>query len=218
MSYLASWSGGKDCCMAYWEAQNSGLELSGLFNTLSVEYDRVRFHGTEARLLQLQAEAMGVPVLQATTADGSYTEDFKRALRPLPPDVTGMVFGDMYNDLHLEWVQGVCADLGLECVEPLWGRDPNEVLCSFLDAGFEAMVVCVDGSLLEESWVGTIVDHRFREHLLSRGLDPCGEKGEYHTMVVNGPLFQRRVEIRRSRIVEMKGFFLLDTQEYGLGE
>ena len=215
MSYLASWSGGKDCCLASWEASRQGYEVSHLFNTISRDYGRVRFHGTEARLIQMQAEALGLPLLQVSTGGESYTEDFKRALQPLPTGITGMVFGDMYNDQHLEWVQQICADLGVAAVEPLWGREPVEVLLAFLEAGFEATIVCVNGALIDQAWVGQPVDHRFREYLHHQGLDPCGENGEYHSLVVDGPLFQRGLQITKSRTVERDGYFMLDTEQYG---
>ena len=215
MSFIASWSGGKDSCLACWEAGRQGYEISHLFNTISEEYGRVRFHGTEARLIHMQAEAMGLELVQAPTRGETYAEDFKRALQPLPPGVTGMVFGDMYNDLHLEWVQQICADLGVPAVEPLWGRDPDGALLAFLEAGFEAIVVCVDGRLIEESWVGQRVSLEFREYLIGRGLDPCGENGEYHSLVVDGPLFQRGLEITEGRTVNNDGYFMLDTRRYG---
>jgi diphthine-ammonia ligase len=215
--YLASWSGGKDGCFACYLALAQGYRVSHLVNCVAKEYQRVNFHGTETRLVQMQGEAVGIPVFQPETTFGNYTEDFKDAIRALlPGSIKGMVFGDIYNDQHLAWVEGVCAELGIEAVEPLWGKSTDDVINQFLDAGFEAIIVAADAKLIGEEWLGRQVDREFIDYLKSRAIDPCGESGEYHTVVVNGPLFKRQIEITESRTIQRNGYWFLDTINYGL--
>ena len=216
-TYLASWSGGKDGCFACHLALAQGYKVSHLVNCVAQEYQRVNFHGTEKRLVQLQGEAIGTPVFQKETTFGNYTEDFKDAIRALMPDgIKGMVFGDIYNDEHLKWVEGVCAEVGIEAVEPLWGKSTESVINDFLDAGFEAVIVGAKASLIDEEWVGKRLDRDFISYLESKSIDPCGESGEYHTLVVNGPLFKRKIEITEHRTIKRGDYWFLDTINYHL--
>jgi diphthine-ammonia ligase len=216
-TYLASWSGGKDGCFACYLALAQGYKVSHLVNCVAKEYQRVNFHGTEKRLVQMQGEAVGIPVFQKETTFGNYTEDFKNAIRTLLPEgIKGMVFGDIYNDEHLAWVEGVCTELGIEAVEPLWGKGTDDVINQFLEAGFKAVIVAAKASLIDEEWLGRQVDGEFSDYLKSKAVDPCGESGEYHTVVVDGPLFKRRIEITESRTIKRDEYWFLDTINYRL--
>ncbi|MBA7712854.1 hypothetical protein ES703_121844 [subsurface metagenome] len=129
MSYISSWSGGKDSCFACYKAIREGYNVSHLLNFISKEYKRVSFHGTEAKLIQLQAEAMGIPLLQKETTWNGYEQEFKDAVKSLIPNgVKGIVFGDIYLQEHKDWVERVCRELGIEAIESLWGQDPERVL------------------------------------------------------------------------------------------
>jgi diphthine-ammonia ligase len=216
-TYLASWSGGKDGCFACYLALNQGYKVSHLVNFIAKEYQRVNFHGTEKRLVQLQGEAVGIPVFQKETTFGDYEKDFKEAVRSLLPEgIRGMVFGDIYLDEHLAWVKRVCADLGIEAVEPLWGKSTDDVISQFLDAGFEAVIVAADARLIDEAWLGKKADRDFINYLKSKNIDPCGESGEYHTLVVNGPLFKRKIEITEGQTIRRGDYWFLDTVNYKL--
>jgi len=154
LSYIASWSGGKDSCFACYKAILNGYDVSYLVNFISKEYKRVSFHGTEAKLIQLQAEAIGIPLLQKETTWNEYEQEFKDAVRSLIPDgVEGMVFGDIYLQEHKDWVERVCGELGIEAIEPLWGQEPEKILLEFIDAGFEAMIVSAKADLFDEAWI-----------------------------------------------------------------
>ncbi len=216
---IASWSGGKDSCLACYTAISEGYDVSYLVNFISQEYQRVRFHGTEARLIQLQAQVIGIPLLQkeTTPTPEGYEAEFKEAVTSLIPNgVEGMVFGDIYLQEHKEWTERVCQDLGIEAIQPLWGRDPEDVLLEFIGAGFEARVVSARADLFDEEWLGRTVDRKFLRYLKENDIEPCGENGEYHTFVTDGPLFKQRIEISESRTVRREGYWLLDTREYQL--
>ena len=152
VSYIVSWSGGKDGCFACYEAMRQGYKVSRLVNFSFKESQRVSFHGTEAKLIQLQSRAIGIPLLQKETTWDGYEREFKEAVRSLiPGGVKGMVFGDIYLQEHKDWVERVCEELGIEAIEPLWGRNPDEVLSGFIDSGFEAMTLNKDTGLLWSS-------------------------------------------------------------------
>lgn len=218
MGYISSWSGGKDSCLACYLALEQGYQISHLVNFISKEFKRVSFHGTEARLIQLQSQAIGIPLLQKQTTWEGYEQEFKQAVRSLlPQGVEGMVFGDIYLDEHKEWVERVCGELGIKAVEPLWGKNTEEVFTNFIDAGFEAVIVSASDKLIDQGWVGKRLDRNFLDYLKARNIDLCGENGEYHTLVVNGSMFQNRIEITESKTINRDNHWLLDTVRYRLG-
>jgi len=219
MSYIASWSGGKDSCFACYEAMRQGYSVSHLVNFISEEFQRVSFHGTEAKLIQLQSQAVGIPLLQKETTRDGYEEEFEEAVESLKPNgVKGMIFGDIYLQEHKDWVERVCGNLGIEAVEPLWGKNPEEILSGFIDVGFEAVIVSAQSKLIDESWIGHIVDRNFVAYLKDRNIDLCGENGEYHTLVVNGPIFKRPVRLIQGKTIVRGNYWFLDTIEYQLGQ
>ncbi len=217
MSYISSWSGGKDSCFACYQAIGKGYNISHLVNFISKEYQRVSFHGTEAKLIQLQAEAIGIPLLQKETTGNRYEQEFKEAVKSLIPDgVTGMVFGDIYLPEQKDWVERVCRELDIEAIEPLWGQNPERILLEFINAGFEATIVSAKSDLFDDKWIGRKVDREFLNHLKDNNIDPCGENGEYHTFVTDGPMFRKKIKIAKSRPIMRDGYWLLDTLEYSL--
>lgn len=217
MSYIASWSGGKDACFACYKAILGGYDISYLVNFVSKEDKRVSFHGTEAKLIQLQAEAIGIPLLQKETTKDGYEQEFKEAVRSLiPTGVKGMVFGDIYLIDHGDWVGRVCGDLGIEAVEPLWGINTEQILSDFLDAGFEAVIISARSEFIGKEWLGRKVDREFLKYLKDNNIDVCGENGEYHTLVINGPIFKKRIEIMESRTTGKDNHWILDTYQYRL--
>jgi diphthine-ammonia ligase len=219
MSYIASWSGGKDGCLACYEAIRQGYEVSHLMNFISREFHRVSFHGTEAKLIQLQSQATGIPLLQRETTWDGYEHEFKEAVRSLiPSGVGGVVFGDIYLQEHRDWVERVCGELGIEASEPLWGKNPEDVLSSFIDASFEAVVVSAQSKLINEDWIGHLVNKNFIGYLKDRNIDICGENGEYHTLVIDGPIFKRPIQLIENKTIGRENYWFLDTIKYQLGE
>ena len=215
--YVVSWSGGKDGCMACYHALKHGYNITHLVNFISENPKKVRFHGVDAGLIKLQAQALGLELLQPLTSWEQYEADFKQAIAGLKTQgVIGVVFGDIYLQEHLDWVQRVCAEIGVEAVEPLWGHDTDELLKEFIEAGFEAAIVCAKADVLEREWIGRRVDHVFLDYLRAQGVDCCGEKGEFHTLVTDGPIFKRRIRLFESEIQEHDGYYLLNVSRYDL--
>ncbi len=217
MQVVASWSGGKDSCLACHKAVMQGYEVSHLVNFISREFRRVSFHGVRARLIFRQAQAMGIPLVQYTVPPDMslYEQRFKQAVSVLKRrGVEGMVFGDIYLQEHREWVERVCSELGITPILPLWGIAPEHVLSEFIEAGFEAVVASANAGIFSEEWLGRRVDHSFMADLrrLSQGreIDVCGEQGEYHTLVVDGPVFRKRMCIVYGIKVQRDGYWFLD--------
>ncbi len=210
MNYIASWSGGKDSCFACYKAIRDGYDISYLVNFISREYKRVSFHGTEAKLIQLQSEAIRIPLLQKETTWNGYENEFKEAVKSLIPDgVQGMIFGDIYLQEHRDWVERVCGELGIKAMEPLWGKEPEKILLEFIDAGFEAIIVSAKADLFGKEWIGQRVDRDFLRYLKDNNIDACGENGEYHTFVTYGPMFRKKIKIDMNMPIMRDGYWFL---------
>jgi diphthine-ammonia ligase len=201
---FASWSGGKDCCLALHRAVVNGLDVVYLANTVSEDGQRSRSHGIAAAVIKKQAEALGIPIVQRPTTGDTYEAEFIKMLKGFRQEgIDGGVFGDIDFNAHREWIERVCREAGITPHLPLWLEEQSKLMEEFIDAGFTAVVVAVKADLLGEEVLGRIVDRDFLAYLkgLDKGITPCGEAGEYHTLVIDGPLFQKRLEITESQKV-----------------
>ncbi|HNR89402.1 MAG TPA: diphthine--ammonia ligase [Spirochaetota bacterium] len=223
MKLIASWSGGKDSCLALHRALQAGHEIACLLNFVTEGEDRCAFHGIPSRLLLLQAEAMGIPIVQTEMPRdmAGYESAFTRCVAELARSLGagGMVFGDIYLDEHREWVERVCGDIGIIALEPLWGGEPITIAREFIDAGFRTTVVSAKADLFTADDVGRDYDMGFVETLVRRGVCPCGENGEFHTFVYDGPLFRNRIVINKTQKTLVDGFWEhweLDIQGFSL--
>jgi len=217
MKVIVSWSGGKDSCFACYRALAQGYEVSYLVNFISRELKRVSFHGTRAHLISRQAQATEIPLRQYTVPPDMalYEQRFKKAVSALKRSgVEGMVFGDIYLQEHRDWVERVCGELDITPLLPLWGMAPERVLSGFIEAGFEAVIISAKAHIFDEEWLGRRIDHSFLLDLRKLGqgkeTDVCGEQGEYHTLVVDGPLFCKRLQVTYGARVQRDGCWFLD--------
>jgi uncharacterized protein (TIGR00290 family) len=217
MRVVASWSGGKDSCLACYKAVTQGYEVTHLVNFISRQFRRVSFHGVRARIISRQAQAIGIPLVQYTVPEemGLYEQRFKQAVSALKRRGTvGMVFGDIYLQEHRDWIERVCHELEITPVMPLWGMPPERVLGEFINLGFEALVASAKADIFNEEWLGRRVDHSLFSELKvlcqQQDVDVCGEHGEYHTVAVDGPLFQKRMQLVPGAKVLKDGYWFLD--------
>ncbi len=218
---LSSWSGGKDSCLAYFKAINSGVQVKALLNFIGRESKRGCFHGLEGRLLKFQADLIGVPLVQKEVSPDMkmYEGEFKAAVEELKASrkINSMVFGDIYLLEHQSWVERVCSELGIKAVEPLWNNDPEKIIEEFLDAGFRSVVVSCKADVMGREFIGRFIDREMVKDLKKLQICPCGEKGEYHTLVVDGPIFKKRIEIAESEVIKKESFWthwFLDIKRY----
>jgi len=220
---FASWSGGKDCCLALNRALARGLDVCYLANTVSADGQRSCSHGMAAEVIRTQAEAMGIPIVQQPTTGDNYRSEFVKMLHAFRQEgIEGGVFGDIDFNAHREWIDGVCRETGITPYLPLWLEDQHQLMEEFIDAGFIAVVVAVKAELLGREMLGKIIDRSFIASL-GQDITPCGEAGEYHSLVIDGPIFKKRLEITGSRKVtrgdhhflEILGTKLKDRQPVG---
>ena len=193
-----SWSGGKDSALALAALRRDGIEVSALITTFTADYDRVSMHGVRRALLRAQAAAVGVPLVEvdipAACPDDVYADRMQAALRSPPlAALHAVASGDLYLEDVRAYREERLSQVGKGALFPVWGLDTTTLARTFLDAGFEAHVVCVDTRRLDVSFVGRPYDASFLEDL-PPGVDPCGENGEFHTFVHAGPCFERRVD------------------------
>jgi uncharacterized protein (TIGR00290 family) len=197
---LVSWSGGKDSCLALWRARQSGMTILRLITALDESGQRARSHGVPPALLQAQADALGVPLAFYSASWQQYEEKFIAALRDASNAGIGhAVFGDIDLQAHRDWEEKVCAEAGLQACLPLWKQSRRQLVDEFLALGFKAIVVCVNGNHLAQDFCGREFDAAFLADL-PPGVDACGENGEFHTFVYDGPAFAHPVPFRRERI------------------
>jgi uncharacterized protein (TIGR00290 family) len=223
---ILCWSGGKDSTLALYELlQSSRYKVVGLLTTLASEYDRVSHHGVRAELLESQAKALGFPLeklyfsTQATNLcqpDNpneamSVYEDLMRGtlLRYKNKGVFSVAFGDIFLEPLRAYRENNLAKIGMKGVFPLWKRDTKELMQTFIRLGFRAILTCVDGPKLGEKFAGRHLDSQFLQDLPA-DVDPCGENGEYHSFVYDGPMFNHPVRLQLGEIVPRDTRFFAD--------
>lgn len=172
---------------------------------------RSRSHGLTPAVVEAQSARLGLPLYTERCSWQTYTDQYVRLLDRLQHHgVTHMIFGDIIGDSHRAWNERVCAAQGLTPVMPLWGEPTRALAEEFLERGGEARLVTVRPPLLDESWLGSTLDHALLERLVSLGVDPCGEFGEYHTVVTKCPLFTSPLMLAPGASVVSGGCWALD--------
>lgn len=190
---MASWSGGKDSCLALWRAQKLGANITHLLTALDETGLKTRSHGVSKNLIIAQGVSLGIKNEFISATWQSYEGQFIEKLVAIKSQgVKQAIFGDIDLIAHREWEEKVCFQAGTIACLPLWNEDRLSLVYEFLDAGFKARVVCVDGRFLDESHVGVEFNHEYIERLPD-GVDACGENGEFHTFVYDGPNFRHGV-------------------------
>ena len=221
MKAICSWSGGKDCCLALYKALSEGIEVPYLVNFINETVDKSLSHGADAELISLQSKAMGLQILQRQVARGSYEQVMKTIIQDVKQEgASAQIFGDIYLQEHKDWLDRVCSEAGITPIMPLWHQDTEQLMYDFISAGFEAIVISVKSDVMGQEWLGQRLDHgfvrRLREHTGKAPIDICGENGEYHTIVIDGPLFRSRLEVQTGDVVEDDGHFFLCLPQYKL--
>ncbi|HTE05211.1 MAG TPA: diphthine--ammonia ligase [Planctomycetota bacterium] len=192
---LISSSGGKDSCLALHRARRAGLDVRVMLSMFDPERDGNRSHGVPLALLSAQADALGLELITPRASWTDYEESFVAQLAALRArGFRTAVFGDIDLQAHRDWEEKVCARAGLAAVLPLWQESRAALVQEVLAAGFRALVVCTDSRFLGDEFCGRPFDAAFVASL-PPGVDACGENGEFHTFVHDGPGFRRPVPV-----------------------
>ncbi len=195
---LFSWSGGKDGALALYEVlKGAEYQISSLLTTVTETYDRVSMHGIRRALLEKQAESLGIPLeivlISNRASDNEYESKMAELLRRYQAaGVTSVIFGDIFLEDLRRYREDNLAKLGMKGVFPLWKRDTRELARSLGTLGFRAITTCVDTQKLDPRFVGRTIDEQFLAELPD-AVDPCGENGEFHSCVVEGPIFHKAI-------------------------
>jgi len=209
-----AWSGGKDSSLALAALQaDPSVEVIALVTTITGDYDRISMHGVRRSILEAQVAELGLLLVEATIPAAASNEIYEQAfadaldtLRVVRPDLRHLAFGDLFlTDVRL-YRERLLSPLGWTPVFPLWGRDTTQLAREFIDQGFRAILTCVDTTQLDAGFAGREFDRALLDDLPA-SVDPCGEKGEFHTCVYAGPILNRPLALTRGQRVRRDGRF-----------
>lgn len=206
---IFNWSGGKDSALALYKVRQAGrYDIQTLLTTVNESYQRISMHGVRTALLERQAAALGLPCRQLLLPEmpsmATYEQLMGNTMRELQhAGATVSIFGDIFLEDLRRYREAKLAEVGLEAVFPLWGVPTGELIREFIGLGFKTITTCVNEKYLDRSFVGRVIDEDFLRDLPAN-VDPCGENGEFHTFVFDGPLFSEPIAFEKGEIVHRK--------------
>ena len=213
---ILSWSGGKDSAMALYELRRSGdYEVIALVTTVAREFERVSHHGVRVELLEEQAAAVGVALHKLyLPPDRCTNEEYEALMERTMLDfwargVRTVAFGDIFLADLRAYRERNLAKVGMRGLFPIWHRDTAELMRTFIGLGFRARLACVDGTKLGREFAGRTIDAALLSDLPSE-VDPCGENGEFHSFVYDGPIFRRPVRVAVGEVVARDSRYFAD--------
>ncbi len=212
---VMSWSGGKDSCLALYEIQKTlNYRVSALLTTVTRDYDRISMHGVRRVLLEQQAASLGIPLHQVLITKSAGNQEYEMNLVEAvsayrDQGIDSIVFGDLFLEDIKIYRDQFLARHNLQGIYPVWLRDTTEFIREFIALGFKAVVTCVNGRVLGPAFAGRMIDDGFLSALPSH-VDPCGENGEFHTFVFDGPNFRSAVGFSLGETVQRDGFWFCD--------
>lgn len=195
MECILNWSGGKDSALALYKlSQGKEYNVKCLLTTLNAEYKRVSMHGVRQELLQQQAASIGLPLVECFLPEKATCNDYNNMMREtlmnfIVDGIHYSAFGDIFLEDLRQYRVNQLDKIGMKAIFPLWKRNTNDIANEFIDLGFKTIITCVSSKHLDESFVGRTFDKQFIADL-PKEVDPCGENGEFHSFVVDGPIFK----------------------------
>jgi uncharacterized protein (TIGR00290 family) len=213
---ILTWSGGKDSALALFELSRSKeYQITALLTTLTRDYDRVSMHGVRRILLEQQAESIGIPLEKVFISEDSSNEEYESNMREVlekyvATGVGAVAFGDIFLEDVRRHRENNLSKIGVRAIFPLWRRDTFKLAREFVNSGFKAVITCVDSTALDKMFVGRDFDEGLLSELPST-VDPCGENGEFHCFVYDGPIFRQAISVTRGEVVlREKRFYYRD--------
>jgi uncharacterized protein (TIGR00290 family) len=217
---IVSWSGGKDSALALHEfLKNKDYEISALLTTVTEGYDRTSMHGVRRVLLEEQINSLGFSLEKVFISKNTSNEEYESKMRDTlqkykNAGISSVVFGDIFLEDLRKYREKKLSRAGMDAIFPIWKRDTTELARTFIKLGFKAIVTCVDSKLLDGKFAGRIFDEEFLSELPS-SVDPCGENGEFHSFVYDGPIFQKGIGYKKGEVVlRDKRFYYCDLIPY----
>jgi len=212
---LVSWSGGKDSCMALREILGDpGLRVEALLTTITRDYDRVSMHGVRRALVERQADSLGISLHQIPISNSATNVEYETRMAEAfaiyrERGTNRVAFGDLFLEEIRAYRERLLTGQGMHGLYPVWGRDTLALIREFIRQGFKTAVVCVDPKQLDPSFLGRVIDEDFLSRLPA-GVDPCGENGEFHTFVFDGPIFRYPIKLGLGEKVCRDSFWFCD--------
>jgi uncharacterized protein (TIGR00290 family) len=203
---LFTWSGGKDSALAFYNvSMNRKYKITALFTTVTDEYKRTSMHGVRETLLEKQAESIEIPLDKMFITKDCSNEEFetrmqKKLLYYKRKGVSTVVYGDIFLEELRSYRENNLAKLELKGLFPLWKTNSSEIAAVFMDLGFKAVVTCIDSEKLDKKYIGCEYNEEFIKGLSDR-IDICGENGEFHTFVYDGPIFKEKIHFKKGEVV-----------------
>lgn len=203
-----SWSGGKDSCYALMLALKEDVSLKVIVNMMNENGQISRSHGLPLSILQQQAGALGVPLVAISTSWNGYEKNFVETLDQVKENykVSSVVFGDIDLQEHRSWEESVCKKVGLKAWLPVWKKNRKTMVHELIDAGIESVIVSCN-TVLGEKFLGRKIDTELIPELEAKGVDVCGENGEFHTLVINCPLFKEKIQLPEFKKVRNEDYW-----------
>ncbi len=206
---IFNWSGGKDSILALYKVLGENkIEVTGLLTTLNEKYNRISMHGVRLRLLEAQAKSLGIPLNQIMLPEFADMETYssimgKAVKQAKKTGVSIFIFGDLFLEEIREYREKQLTGSGIQPLFPIWQYPTDRAARDFIDLGFKAVLTSVDASKLDESFAGRLFDYSLLNDL-PPSVDPCGENGEFHTFVFDGPLFKKPVSFNMGETIHKK--------------
>lgn len=195
---IFNWSSGKDSSLALFKIiQDNNYEVTALLTSINKEFQRISMHGVHVSLLEKQAESLGLPLIKMELPKEPSMEEYRTIMDKTMSHVKSMgvtasIFGDIFLEDLRQYREDQLNTIGMEAVFPLWKQNTAELIHEFLGLGFKTIVTCVNGTYLDKSFAGRIIDQQFLDDL-PENVDPCGENGEFHTFTFDGPIFKEPI-------------------------
>jgi len=213
---IFSWSGGKDSALALYELmKKSDYEITALLTTINQDYDRTSMHGVRRILLEQQAQSLGFALEKVLIYKNCSNEEYERNMQEVlekhqAAGVCSVVFGDIFLEDLRKYRQENLSKIGMKGIFPIWKFNTTELANTFINSGFKAVITCIDSNVLDDIFVGRVFDEQFLSELPA-GVDPCGENGEFHSFVYDGPIFRNRILYGNGKVVlREKRFYYYD--------
>jgi len=215
---LMSWSSGKDSAWALYQLQKDPeIELVGLFCTVNQEFNRVAMHGVRVELLKEQAKSLDLPLQIIEIPNPCNNAIYEKIMgeftkKSIKENIEYFAFGDLFLEDVRQYREDKLKDSGIKPIFPIWGMATDKLSREMIRQGLRTVITCIDPKQISENFIGKEFDSNFLD-TLPKNVDPCGENGEFHSFVFDGPMFSDKIEILTGEIVERDGFIFVDIMQ-----